>query len=305
MATIINLLTKNPIYLHIQHTLGRGSDNATKINVPDVSSRHATIFWQENQWFVKDHSLNGTLVNKKFTHQKTVKLSQGSIIKFGRDFSSEYKVSNLAAPKSYLVSLTSSQQFILEKEYYALPNEKRPVVELLLADGVWQLKKDSKSHFLEDRQTFEVAGQRWMFVRNKSTEDTIDYGKLKNQALFIFTMSTDQERVRVQIEMGENLMDLGERTYNHMLLILARKRLEDSKIEYPPKDQGWMMMEQLTAMLSKEELREVDQYHINVRIHRIKEQLLKLQPYGSQFVNVIERRKGEIRFNHEKIKINE
>ncbi|OJJ22133.1 hypothetical protein BKI52_08840 [marine bacterium AO1-C] len=305
MATIINLLTKASIYLHIQHTLGRGSDNTTKINIPDVSSRHATIFWQDNQWFLKDHSLNGTLVNKKFTHQKTVKLSQGSVIKFGRDFSSEYKVTDLKPPKSYLVSLNSSQQFILEKDYYALPDKKNPTISLTLVDNIWQLEKNGETYLLDDRQTFEVAQQRWMFVKNDLTEDTIDYGKLRNKAWFLFTVSTDQERVRVQIEMGENSMDLGVRAYNPMLLTLARKRLEDIEARYPPKDQGWMMMEQLTAMLSKEELKEVDQYHVNVRIHRIKEQLLKLQPYGSQFVSIIERRKGEIRFNHDKIKISD
>lgn len=305
MATIVNLLTKAPIYLHIQHTLGRGSENATKINIPDVSSRHATIFWQENQWFLRDHSRNGTIVNKNFTHNKTIKLAKNNVIKFGRDFSSEYKVMDLTPPKSYLLSLTNSQQFILNKSYYALPNGETPEVTLSLIDNIWQLEKAEETYVLEDRQIFEVTGQRWMFVRNELGDDTVDYGQIKSQAWFVFTLSTDQERVRVQIAMGENSMDLGERAFNHMLLMLARKRLEDIQAGYPLKDQGWMMMEQLTAMLSKEELKEVDQYHVNVRIHRIKEQLLKLQPYGSQFISIIERRKGEIRFNHEKIKIND
>ena len=212
---------------------------------------------------------------------------------------------DLAPPKSYLTSLTNSQQFILEQSYYALPNGDNPEVMLSLIDNTWQLEKAEETYMLEDRQVFEVIRQRWMFVKNELGDETVDYGQIKSQAWFVFTLSTDQERVRVQIKTGENSMDLGERAFNQMLLMLARKRLVDMQAGYPLKDQGWMMMEQLTTMLSKEELKEIDQYHVNVRIHRIKEQLIKLQPYGSQFISIIERRKGEIRFNHERIKINE
>lgn len=64
-----------------------------------------------------------------------------------------------------------------------------------------------------------------------------------------------------------------------------------------------MDVETLVNKLSKEELKEIDQYNLNTRIRRIRKGLLALQPYGNQFVNIIERKRGAVRFNHTKIHI--
>lgn len=303
MATIINTSTKEKVYLQFQHTFGRGADNSTKINIPDVSNKHATIFWQAKHWNIKDHSRNGTIINRNFIHNQAIRLNQDDLIKFGKDSSAEWKIEDLSPPLSYLKSLMSDKLIILKEVYYALPDKRNPEIEFLRGNNQWTLRKNGKALHLEDLQTFELGNERWVFVKNNLSDETVDYGRIKNDALFAFRLSANQEQVRVKIIVEALEMDLGERSYNLMLLILARKRQEDIQAGYSPKNQGWMWVEHLTEQLSKEELREIDQYNLNVRIYRLKQQLLKLQPYGSQFVNIIERRRGEVRFNHENIEI--
>ena len=303
MATIMNHSTQEQVYLHYLHTFGRGKTNNTRIKVADVSTDHAKIYWQDQRWFITDRSRNGTLVNNRFLNNATRTLNRGDIIKFGRAQATEWQVIDLAPPLNYLQSLHSGKKLVLTDTYYALPNEEAPTLELLQTEAGWALEDEGNTYLLTDKQTLNLQGEKWVFVENERTEDTIDYNEIKNKAGFRFTLSADQEKVNVKIWVGDSVMDLGHKTYNQVLFILAQQRQKDIQAGVPAKDQGWMRVEQLTHILSKEELREVDQYNLNTRIRRIRQDLLKLPPYGKQFVGIIERKRGDLRFNHTKIDI--
>ncbi len=301
MATIINLFTQNTVYLHFQHTFGRGNDRITQISPrnSDVSTNHATIYWREKHWYLKDHSRNGTLVNRSFLHKNTVKLKPRDIIRFGNDPSTEWQIVDLAPPQSYLRPLHTQAGMILLDTYKALPNGESPEVTFFYTtEKQWKLEKSGETYVLEHQQIVDFDGQQWLFVKNEWIDDTVDYGIIKMQAYFQFTISTDQEKIAVKIITKDGAMDLGERSYNYLLLTLAQKRQKDAQVGLPLKDQGWVEVGYLLDELSKEELKEVTLYNFNVRVHRLKEHLFKLQPYGKQFVDILERRKGEIRFNH-------
>jgi len=55
-------------------------------------------------------------------------------------------------------------------------------------------------------------------------------------------------------------------------------------------------MDDLYEALSKELLKEVDAYYINTLIHRLRKNLINLPPYGFLFANIVERKKGKLRF---------
>ena len=303
MATIINYSTKEEIYLHYLHTFGRGKANNTQIKVKDISTDHAKVYWQEKQWFITDRSRNGTVINNQFISNTTQVLNRGDIIRFGRTPATQWQVLDLAPPSSYLHSLHTGKNLVLAKTYYALPNEQTPAIELLRTHQGWALEKEDDTFFLTDKQAFDCQGERWVFVENELIEDTVDHSEIKKKAAFVFTLSADQEKVNVKILVGETVMDLGTRTYNQVLLILAQQRKQDTEANCTPKDQGWMSVENLVNRLSKEELKEIDQYNLNTRIRRIRKDLLALPPYGNQFVNIIERKRGAVRFNHSQIRI--
>lgn len=303
MATIINRATQEQVYLHYLHTFGRGKASSTRIKEADISTDHAKIYWQDQQWFITDRSRNGSLINRQFINNDTRPLAQGDIIRFGKGEATEWQVVDVERPLSYLQSLQSGKRLLLGNTYYALPNDTNPSMELLYTEAGWAVESEDNTRLITDKQVFDIAGEQWAFVENERTEDTVDYNEIKKQAGFRFTLSADQEKINVKIWVGERVMDLGNKTYNLVLFILAQQRQKDIQAGIQSKDQGWMQVEQLINILSKEELREVDQYNLNTRIRRIRQDLLKLAPYGKQFVGIIERKRGDLRFNHAKIDI--
>lgn len=303
MATIENILNKEKVYLHYQHTFGRGTGNTTQIKSKDVSTDHAKIYWQENQWYLKDRSRNGTVIKNRFVQNNQIKLSKGDTIRFGKDRATEWLVTELDQPRSYLKSLSVKNQIIPLQSHYVFPNEKNPDIEFYYTNRRWKAEKAGETFELHHRQTFEYKGRKWMFVENELEDTTVDNQHIKEHAHFIFTLSADQERINIQIVSENMKMNLGNRTYNHILLLLAQQCQKDIGNGLQHKDQGWMTVEELTQKLSREEMRQVDQYNLNTRIRRLRQDLLKLPPYGSQFVSVLERRKGQIRFNHPLIEI--
>lgn len=304
MATIENTITKNTIYLNSQHIFGRSPHSSTQLDARDVSKSHATLYWQGGLWHIKDHSRNGTVISGKFLHNSVERLAKGQTIQFGKDPTTQWKVKDIAPPLNYLELLGSTPMIIPLESYYALPNEETPEIAFFCtADRQWKAEQAGETFEPEHHQVFVCNNEEWRFVRNELVDETVDYGRIKQNAWFEFTLSADQEKINIQITVNELAMDMGEHAYNYMLLALARKRKEDIDAGIDGKDQGWQSIDALTYELSKEELKEVDQYNLNLRIHRLRKGLQKLKPHGTQFVNIIERRKGEIRFGHHNIKI--
>ncbi|GAB2869731.1 hypothetical protein GCM10027277_43760 [Pseudoduganella ginsengisoli] len=84
--------------------------------------------------------------------------------------------------------------------------------------------------------------------------------------------------------------DLGERAHHYNLLVLARLRLDDAQRGIDSASQGWVGMEQLSRMLG------LDPCHINIHIHRARRQLAQALPPALRHIDVVERRRGELRF---------
>ena len=158
MATIMNYVTKEQLYLHYLHTFGRSKANTTQIKVADVSGDHAKIYWHEKQWLVTDRSRNGTMINQVFVNNATQVLAKGDIVKFGRTLDTQWIVQDLAPPASYLRSLHTGKILILKDPYHVLSNESTSAIELLRTHQGWAFEKESDMYYLTDKHTFDYQG---------------------------------------------------------------------------------------------------------------------------------------------------
>ena len=119
---------------------------------------------------------------------------------------------------------------------------------------------------------------------------------LLESEIFSSTESSDEENISSNIKINDLTLELGERVYNHLLLHLVRVRKQDLECGMDNRSCGWVQLEELNHALSKEMLRDVDEYYVNILIHRLRKNLINLIPYGHLFTHIIERKKGKLRF---------
>ncbi len=105
-----------------------------------------------------------------------------------------------------------------------------------------------------------------------------------------FHVSLDEEHVCLKIHDTRHVLDLGERSHHYALLILARMRLVDAQRQLDGHLQGWVDLDRLAKMLGLEPA------HLNIQIFRMRKQLAEAQPAGAPVLEVIERRRGSLRF---------
>ena len=300
MAIIKCIHSNKAIILHTQNRIGRNKKVSTiHIAENDISQSHAVIEWKNGDWYLQDCSRNGTLISKKYFHHASTKLKENDIIQFGRDESTKYQVVNLNPPVSYLVSLSNPETIMELGNFEKITNdENEEILFYYSSDMCWKAETESYSIKFEHEKTYRLNNDNWLFVENEPLDATIDTRNLVDQAEFQFKVSEDEESVQVNITIDGLKLDLGERSHHHLLLILARKRFSDSKEDSLTNNCGWLDVENLVSQLSKELYKTVDEYYINILIHRFRKQLFGLKPYGYLFSEVIERKKGKIRFAH-------
>ena len=106
-----------------------------------------------------------------------------------------------------------------------------------------------------------------------------------------FQISLNEEHAFLSISRGSKLLaNLGERTHHYSLLTLARRRLVDAKNGLDPSSQGWMELAQLSKMLG------VEPEHLNILVFRARMQIARVLPHGICLPDIVERRRGELRF---------
>lgn len=97
---------------------------------------------------------------------------------------------------------------------------------------------------------------------------------------FHFEVSRNEEYVRWWATAGEQTLDLGDRTFNYTLLILARERL--SEADGPDQEAGWLDRERLLQMLALEPE--------TLRVHLYRARKMLSQQGVSDAAALIERR---------------
>lgn len=305
MGVIKKRSTGEFVLLNCEHVFGRnGSRVNTVIQGFDVSRSHATIRWRRRQWVLQDHSMNGTLVNNIYGNQKAIPLKQGDMIKFGQGGLAEWELIDGSPPASYLRSLTFPDNILVLAERPGIPAPDHSEISFYLGrDKRWKAESSNLVIDLVDGIKLKFGDQEWRFFENGTMETTQNLGNNVDNAHVLFKLSPDEEQLTVSVNGKGWTLDLGERAHHSLLLALARKRLQDIENGFQAEDAGWMNAHQLRDDLEKELRREVDEYQINLHIHRLRKQLLKQEPFGYLFTNLVERRRGELRFSHPYIQI--
>ncbi|MBV8251869.1 MAG: FHA domain-containing protein [Chitinophaga sp.] len=301
MASIHNLVTDELIVPTPLFTVGR---NPVMVNLylpfNDVSQAHATIFWSKDGWYLRDYSRNGTLIDGQHVWNRTVKLFKQHIIQFGADAQTRWKVTDLEPPFPFLKSVHRKNQIIRLSFATALPDRgQHDATIYFLPEKGWVYERGGSVNTLMDGTTIQYADDEWEFVAIDELEDTIVQHSVKDTAVFNFHLSLNEEHIRLELALNEyTSLDLGSRSHNYLLLSLARKRYEDRLLSLANADQGWCLIDEVIADVSRELRKEVDVYFLNLQIFRLRKQLCEIPDVGYLFNNIIERRPGEIRLGH-------
>ncbi|KXO13154.1 FHA domain protein [Moritella sp. JT01] len=269
MAKIININTEEKVTLMPQHLFGRQFNASHSLLLEADSSRmHATIFWNGRVWVLQDFSRNGTYVNGKRIHRRReYHLHLGDLINFGSLSGEAWRIVELSSPNSLLILVT-----------LGLPTMVPKVTELV-----------------------SRRSQVWLFIGASSTTERLQNNvpdlETVEQVSIQFMVSQNEEHVAMKLTMGGQVYDLGQRNHHYLLLILARKRLEDVIKGVRADEQGWIDKELLSKILGQSE------NHINIQIYRFRKQIVQLLSNSSSLPQAIERRTREIRFAYDNVNI--
>lgn len=103
-----------------------------------------------------------------------------------------------------------------------------------------------------------------------------------------FSVSRNEEHVRLKVLYGDHEFDLGERVHHYPLLLLVRLRAEDLRRGVPTDSAGWVAFPQLSKMLG------MDATHLTIQLFRLRKQISDSIPVEHP-LSLIERRRGELR----------
>ena len=304
MAILQHIDSKEMVILSSQHTVGRSKSNLICVQERDISKTHATFFWENGKWYLRDHSRNGTKVDNHMVHQSTTQLNEEATIQFGTNTKTSWKLINNRPPTSYLQAIHNTSLILELASTPLYPDEQEPIVSFYFSKAMqWAADNGDTTEELVHNQHYFFDDKEWVFMENEPLEDTVDNMGIIKKACIDCHLSPDEEGVEVKLVINDLELNLGEHVYNHLLLLLVRKRLDDIRNNFSFEEQGWVFTEDVLTQLSKELVKEIDVYYFNIMIHRLRKHLKSLKPYGHLFSNIIERKRGKIRLNHAQIRI--
>jgi hypothetical protein len=301
MASIINAVTKELVILTPHYVFGRNPAIAnTHLPQGDISQSHSSVFWARDGWYLRDHSRNGTLIDGELIRQSTRKLMKKHIIRFGSDESTQWQILDLEPPTPYLKSVKRKDEVIKLSAVTELSHQDHHEAAIYyLPEKGWVFEREGITSNLSHGSKIVFQDDEWEFVSNGDIEETLDLGNITSNAYFLFNLSNDEEHIRLQLVMSpDEIIDLGSRSHNYLLLALSRAKLSDQLLDLPTEEQGWRQVDALVKDLSKEMGKDLDMYFLNLQIFRVRKQLSETLSFGAAFTNVIERRAGEIRLGH-------
>jgi hypothetical protein len=280
--------------------VGRAAPNALRLEGRYISAQHATLRWSGGRWELRDlGSRNGTFVDgARLKPSQDYPLRRGAIVAFGV-LEQRWQVIDDSAPCAMAVPLDAGDPVIQDHELIALPSSEDPRATIYRsADGEWLLETPSSSSPISNLETFELHGRAWRFCCVENVRTTLIAGQpfeVEVERLAItFDVSRDEEFVHIRVSDGHKALDLGARAHNHLLLTLARQRLDDEREGFAEGARGWVHREDLRR----------DPAQLAVEIFRLRRQFTEAGVLDG--ANIVENRRGarQIRVGTGRIAIN-
>ena len=294
MGSLVNKRTGQRVMLRINHVFGRyGAHCDTYLQDEEVSRIHALIRWSGGRWLVVDQSRNGSFLDgQRLLVGQGMMLSAGQKLRFGPSESSSWQVVDVMPPVSTLVPVDHFLPPIVLSRNNPLPTAAAPELCIYeIEEGQWMLDDNQTSRLLSDGDAIQLAGRTYHLQLPGEAEETRTSLDLKAAAvpLLDFRLSLDEEHTRLQVFYGSQTADLGERSHHYCLVTLARKRLSDVQAGFDRSAQGWLESPNLARMLR------IDVTHLNIQIHRARDQLMGALPAVGTLARIVERQRGRLR----------
>jgi hypothetical protein len=301
VGVLLNCATRRRLYLRAEHVFGRSHMADTVLDQPDASLLHASIRWTGQAWELRDHSRNGVRVNDNpLSSEAATPLQTGALIAFCRDEGSAWIVEDLAGPQSVLWPMTEAAPVISLARRNSLPSVEAEEIAIYAADGGWYCAAGGQVRPLRDGDEVRQGSNLWCFMSDMAPPQTLErdgrWPIVASDLLLNFQVSLDEEHVSMQIVGREHAIGLGERAHHYCLLTLARKRLNDEALGLDQDAQGWVELERLAQMLG------ADPSHVNIQIFRARKQIALSLP-SDGLPDIVERRRGAVRFGHWRARI--
>ena len=289
MAELREVSGNRHCHLLAEHLIGRSTQCALRLAKNYVSAQHALIRWNGAGWEIVDRgSRNGTHLDGALLRPgRAYPLRDGARIAFG-SLDECWVLVDATEPRAVVVRLDADDQLSSVDGIIGIPSASDPQCTLYRgSSGRWQLEfADGRAVDLRARQTFTVAGQTWCFYSPGPVTATATVEAARDQPLpeLSFAVSSDEEFVALSLVYEDRLIELGSRTHNYLLLVLARARIADRKAGLPESECGWTPKDQLA-----DDLR-ISAPQVDGEVFRIRKHFAQ---HGSdEAAAVIERRPG-------------
>lgn len=288
MAVLLHHSGERRITLSSPCVVGRSSACALRIDDRQVSGEHARLVWTGVQWEVRDlGSRNGTWVDgRRLTAGNPEPLAQGSRIAFGRE-SEAWLMVDAEAPTLMARNEASGELLIAMGGLLALPNADTPVLVVIEETaGIWMIEQGDRFEAATDQQLLDVGGEAWRLLIPWVHETTLGFDASLpsgDDLALRFVVSRDQEHVELIVRHAGGEVAMTPRVHFFVLLLLARKRLEDRGRALTKQEQGWVYVEELIEGLR------TDAERLNVDVYRIRRQFTEAGIPGA--ARLIERRR--------------
>lgn len=297
MATLLNLQNGEKTNLLAYHIIGRHpSSSSLVLDNPKASRTHASITWDGEHWLLQDTSTNGTYVNGiRIAHKTEQVINQGDKLHFVSPNAEGWQLLDSEPPKSMLLPQTPGAGVIVLEQIAVLPSEASPEVTLYLSpEGRWYCESHLGTNILANGDKVGTKECIWRFAEAANCVETlrieVQTTASSSQIEACFSVSQNEEHVSLQLKINQLDFDLGERNHHYLLLLLARKWMADKAAGFADTEQGWMEKDELGQMLGLSET------HLNMLIYRFRKQMIKVSSDNLILPQMVQRRKGELRF---------
>lgn len=302
MATLRNVGTGQEVKLRGRSLIGRSQLAELKLLGKGASNEHASIIWDGAQWMLRDlTSRNGTRINDTLLVSQSWRLTVGDEIIFG-DPSERWSWLDGAPPNAVAIR-EDGHPIEAQEGLLLLPDEDAPCASLSLRDGQWEVDFDGTTRVVEDGAEITLEGRKFRLHLPSADPAsqltrTVQRNASASAARIHFQVSPDEEHVVVSIEASSVARHLPARSFNYMLLVLARERMQDRSAGRADDESGWMFTHELARKLN------TSVEALNVDVHRARRATSQLALLDDP-AHIVERRRstGQIRIGIANISI--
>jgi len=242
-----------------------------------VSAEHASIFWTGDRWEVRDlGSSNGTFVDgRPAPPGERVQLREGVELSFGGE-AERWVLVEALPPVASARRLDTGEVRIAQDGLLALPSADDPQIAIFENEsGRWLVEAGTSARTGIDQEELTAGTADWLLsvppVSPGGVVPTTRRFRGVPKVIGVLTMrfkvSHDGDYVQLNLVQGNEIIAMGARAYNELLLTLARARLgARAERAIPEEDQGWLHVDDLVEMLN------IPVERFNVSIHRARQQ---------------------------------